>query len=113
VTGTPLDRHKGDESTIDLQHKDVRKLVSLAFYSNSLAVYFSIDSVITHATLYQLKLSNGAPVKPEPIFATAQKLQSLFKNEFLPLQNDINQATVNEILIVGDKNQMGKWNKET
>ena len=52
VEGKPLDKRKGDEAMVNLDSKGVEKTLSLAYYSNNIGTYFSLESMITHAVCY-------------------------------------------------------------
>ena len=47
VIGKPLDKHKGNEAKVILNHE--KNALALAYYSNQLGVFFSTESIIVHA----------------------------------------------------------------
>mmetsp|Transcript_28474 Transcript_28474/g.43054 ORF Transcript_28474/g.43054 Transcript_28474/m.43054 type:complete len:171 (-) Transcript_28474:424-936(-) len=100
IKGNYKDRHKAESAIVNLSpKKDMMKSLALAYYTNSLSVYFSLESILAHSFLYLF-------VKQTPDFATVLKnpselsthrvyvrdvlsvatfVREIFKNEFLPL----------------------------
>ena len=78
----------------------------MSYYANQIAVNFSAESIISHSFNYWEKISSGKPITVNQVFETSQVISDIFKNEFLPQEEELNKERVMQLVKLFDKEEI-------
>ena len=86
----------------------LKKMLSLAYYSNNIGMYFYMESIVTHATV--ILQMEGEVITTEKIFKKSKFVWSIFKNEFMPRESNEAEFDENMREIIQDSIRMNLIN---
>ena len=93
VEGKPLDKHKGNDAKVNMAQDN--SVLALAYYSNQLTTYFSLESILAHSVSFLTNFDHPTELIKtttiDEVYNLASLIQNVFQNEFL------NHTHVNEI----------------